>query len=310
MRSCFLPGARPRPIWLPFDAHSTDIVGRIDSQKFFNFLVDTPSSLPHSTRMNLFDSLSHFFSLLGSEFAQIGVKETMLILSILIMDAALSGDNSIAISALAMGLPKAQQNKVVWAGMGLAAALRVVALCCASFIMSNPWVQMLGALYLIKLCWDHFRKGGDEGGDSHAKQRTLVGTLIAIGFLDLSLSLDNVIAVVAMTSNLAVIMIGVLASIAMLAVATQVTRLLMKRYPSLEHAAYIILAFLGVVMLCEHTSEFLIWSSVFIASHETFIKTLTLHIGDTGEIIGVAAIVGLAVLLDEIKKRREKAATA
>lgn len=260
--------------------------------------------------MNLFDSLTQFVSLLGSEFAQIGVKEIMLILSILAIDAALSGDNSIAISALAMGLPKAQQNKVVWAGMGLAAILRVIALCCASFILANPWVQMLGALYLIKLCWDHFKKAEDEADGANVKQRTLVGTLIAIGFLDLSLSLDNVIAVVAMTSNLAVILIGVLASIAMLAVATQVTRLLMKRYPSLEHAAYVILAFLGVVMLCEHTSDFLIWLGVFFTAHQPFVSTLKLHIGDTGEIIGVGAIVGLAVLLDEIKKRRAKALVA
>lgn len=260
--------------------------------------------------MNLLHSLVTFVSSLGSEFAQIGVKEIMLILSILCIDAALSGDNSIAISALAMGLPKAKQNKVVWAGMGFAATLRVIALCFAAFILANPWVQMLGALYLIKLCWDHFSKAEDEADGASVKQRTLVGTLIAIGFLDLSLSLDNVIAVVAMTNNLAVILIGVLASIAMLAVATQVTRLLMKRYPSLEHAAYIILAFLGVAMLAEHTSDFLLWTGTFVASHQAFIQTLKVSIGDTGEIIGVGAIVGLAVLLDEIKKRRAKVVVA
>jgi YkoY family integral membrane protein len=260
----------------------------------------------------MLDSITHFFSVLGSEFSHIGVKELLMIFSILIMDAALSGDNSIAISALAQDLPTNLRTRAVMWGMVLAAGLRIVALCCASFIISNPWVQILGGLYLIKLCWSHFSAEEDEADGKTKVVKSLAATLVAIGFLDLSLSLDNVIAVVAMTSNLAVILIGVLASIAMLAVATQVTRWLMGRYPSLEHAAYIILAFLGLVMLVEHTSEFILWAYEKCGSTvaHPIIAALKFDVGDMGEIIGVGCIVAFAIITDEIKSRRNKSATS
>lgn len=254
----------------------------------------------------MLQDILNWFSLVGSEFAHIGTKEIGLIVAIIIMDAALSGDNSIAIGALAQNLPTKERNKAVWIGMSLAAVLRLVALSLASFIMTNPWVQVLGGLYLIYLCYGHFV--GEGGDKEHKAKASLISVLIAIGFLDLSLSLDNVIAVVAMTSNLAVIFIGVMISIAMLAVATKVTQFFMKRYPSLEPAAYVILAFLGVIMLVEHTSEFIVWTyEKFHSTAPAFIHKLHLDVGETWEIIGVGFIVFTAIVVDEFRKRKDKA---
>jgi YjbE family integral membrane protein len=247
--------------------------------------------------------VGYFYGLMAG-FSQIGVNEIGLIFSIIIMDAALSGDNSIAINAMAAPLPDAVRGKAIWFGMGFAAILRLVALSLAAFILANPWVQILGGLYLIKLWWDHIKSEGDEAKD-HKPKTTLVGALFAIGFLDLSLSLDNVIAVVAMTNNLAVIFLGVMISIAMLAVATQVVRLVMGRYPSLGEAAYYILAFLGINMLIQHTADFIIWTqNLFHASwHQHFISQLRIDIGDKGEIGVVGAIIVTAIAIDEWRKR-------
>lgn len=242
--------------------------------------------------------------LLGSEFLHIGIKEIGLIMGIIVMDAALSGDNSIAISALAMNLPEKIRSKAVWYGMVLAAVLRLIALSLANFIMTNPWVQILGGLYLIKLCWDHFRK--EDDGEEAKPKSSFIAVLIGIGLLDISLSLDNVIAVVAMTSNLAVIFIGVMISIAMLAVATKLTQAVMKRYESLEPAAYIILAFLGVVMLVEHTSDFLIWAQQKLNGAHGFIEKAKFDVGDVWEIVGVGFIVFTAIIIDEFAKRKAK----
>ena len=130
--------------------------------------------------------------------------------------------------------------------------------------------------------------------------------MIAIGFLDLSLSLDNVVAVVAMSQNLAVIVIGVMASIAMLAVAAQLVRKVMGRYKSLEPAAYIILAFLGVNMILNHGSEFLVWTGEKLTAYHDIIAKVRIDIGDIGEIAGVIAIIAMAITMEEVKKRRKK----
>lgn len=254
--------------------------------------------------MNIINSFDNFIINFIHSFGQIGLSEIGLILAIVVLDLALSCDNSLAINALAKELPDKMRNKAVWLGMGFAALLRLVALCFAAFIMTNPWVQILGGLYLIKLCYDHFMKSDDDS--EHQPKKTLIGVLIAIGFLDLSLSLDNVIAVVAMTPNLAVIVLGVFLSIGMLATATMVTRFLMTKFPSLEDAAYLILAFLGVNMLISHGGEFLIWTRDLITSNSAIIEKLHLDIGEMGTIGGVGIIVAAAVIKDLLKQKKDR----
>lgn len=233
-----------------------------------------------------------------NNFHSIGLKELGILVSIIVMDAALSGDNSIAISALTKHLADNIRQKAIYIGMVFAALLRFVALFFTAFIISNPWVQILGAFYLIHLCISHFRTEEEEMEGFQHKQKGFIATLIAIGFLDLSLSLDNVVAITSMTTNLTVIFIGVGLSIAMLAVATKVTSWLMNKFPTIQDAAYIILAFLGVNMLLSHTSEFLIWAGELINKHHDRIATMKIEIGDIGEIIGVTIILGFSILKD------------
>lgn len=244
-------------------------------------------------------------NLLGN-FHAIGIKEIGILASIVVMDAALSGDNSIAISALTKHLADNIRQKAIYIGMVLAALLRFIALFFTAFIISNPWVQILGAFYLIHLCISHFRTEEEEMEGFAHKQKGFLATLIAIGFLDLSLSLDNVVAIASMTSNLSVIFIGVGLSIAMLAVATNVTAWLMNKFPTIQDAAYIILAFLGVNMLLAHTSEFLIWAGELINKNHDSISIMKIEIGDIGEIIGVAIILGFSILKDITFKKSDK----
>jgi len=236
----------------------------------------------------------------------IGVQGIGVIFAILIMDAALSGDNSIAINALVMDLPAKMRSKAIWFGMVLAAVLRVVALGFAAFIARNPWVQVLGAAYLFYLCWGHFSKGEEnEDGTSKPKTASLIKVLISIGFLDLSLSTDNIIAVVAMSQNIAIIVIGVLASIVMLAIAAQVVRKVMSKFPALEDAAYIILAFLGLMMLAEHGAETLVWVGDKIGVSLAVFKPYHFNLGEVGEIIGVIVIIAGAMLRDTLKQKHQ-----
>lgn len=238
-------------------------------------------------------------------FSQIGLTEIGILLSIIVLDGALSADNSLAINALVRNLPDGIQQKAVYLGMAFAAFLRIIALCFAAFIMANPWVQILGGLYLIKLCINHFRKSDEDEGQIKIK-KSLIKVLIAIGFLDLSLSTDNIIAVVSLSSNLAIVIIGVLLSIVMLAVATQITRIFMNRYPSLEGAAYMILGFLGISMLISHGSEFILWSKDFILTHESLIHQMKFEVTELMTIAGVLCIVAGAIIKDEISKRKNK----
>ena len=91
------------------------------------------------------------FANILNQFQPIGAKEFGILASIIVMDAALSGDNSIAITAMTKHLADNLRQKAIYIGMLLAALLRFIALFFTAFIISNPWVQVLGALYLIHL---------------------------------------------------------------------------------------------------------------------------------------------------------------
>lgn len=246
-------------------------------------------------------------------FYHIGWKEMGIIFAILVMDAALSADNSVAINALAKNVTEKLRNQVIWWGMAVAAVLRIVALAFASFIIANPWVQILGGAYLCYLVYGHFFSKDEGEDENHVKTyKSFWGVLFGIGLLDLSLSTDNVIAVVAMSQNFAVIVIGVLASIAMLAVASQVVRVLMEKIPSLEGAAYFILLFLAIIMFCGHTAETIVWlgqkcNLSFITANTDTILQYKYHVGDILEIIGVSIILACAVLYDKVILKQKTA---
>lgn len=250
----------------------------------------------------------NYINQLINGFSHLGLKDLWIILAILIMDAALSADNSVAINALAMNVNEKLRSSVIWCGMALAAVLRVVALACAAFIIANPWVQVLGGAYLCYLFYGHFFKGEDDDGDTKKSvSSSFWGVLIGIGFLDLSLSTDNVIAVVAMSQNFAVVVLGVLASILILAVASQVVRYIMEKVPTLESAAYVILLFLAIIMFLGHTSETIVWLGeklgiTSIVNAKASIMQYSYHVSDMLEILGVSIIITCAVVWEKLIK--------
>ena len=238
----------------------------------------------------------------------IGLKEVGVILSILIMDAVFSADNSLAINAMVLDLPPHMRKKAMYLGMTVAALLRLVALACVAYIMANPWTQILGGLYLIKLCWDHFRKEAEEAGAKKKHYASFASVLFAIGMLDLSLSLDNVIAVVAMSPNLAVIWIGVLASIALLVIAAVLVQGVLKRYPTLEPAAYLILAFLGMSMIAHHFTAFVFWVQESIVTWHDVIAHMHYEVGETTQMVVIAGIITTAIVVGEFDRRKKRRA--
>ncbi|MBI5003495.1 hypothetical protein HZC00_00160 [Candidatus Kaiserbacteria bacterium] len=247
----------------------------------------------------MWEYFANFLAQFGSDFSRLSAADLSLILGVVALDAALSGDNSVAINALAMGVPERRRNMAIWLGLVFAAVLRVVALMCAALILRHPSIQFFGAWYLIYLCLNHFRSTDEEEADAK-KHGSLVGALIAIGILDLSLSLDNVVAVAAMSQNLAIIVIGVLISIAMLAVATKLVQMVMRTFPSLERAGFLILGFLGAMMLAEHGTEGLEEINRWVAQ----IPAWKIELGQTFEIVGVAFLIGAAIVHDMIRRRR------
>ncbi len=222
------------------------------------------------------------------------------IAGLVVLEGLLSVDNVLGIAALARELPEAQQRKAIRIGLALAYIFRVLALFVAAWLASNTWVRWLGAGYLIWLMSSHLTRGhahdvaaSVEDEDSVAAQTAPVNTassarnlrlvLIQIGLMDLSLSIDNVIAAVGLAPKNAAgdpvmwpIYAGVLIAIlALQAIAPHAVNLL-KKYPILEPTAFVLIGYVGALLILEESVRVFTGQAIHLPAYVKFAGILFL----------------------------------
>jgi YkoY family integral membrane protein len=186
------------------------------------------------------------------------------IAGLIIIEGLLSVDNVLGIAALAKELPEFQQKKAIRLGLAGAYIFRVLALLVASWLIANTWVRWLGAGYLVWLMCSHLTRQiapDDADGKGTVVRASLAAVLLQIGLMDLSLSIDNVIAAVGLAPKDPVtrlpvmwpIYVGVgIAILALQAIAPHAVKLL-KKYPILEPAAFVLIGYVGGILIYEES---------------------------------------------------------
>lgn len=175
------------------------------------------------------------------------------VLALILIEGLLSVDNALAIAAMASHLDEKQRKMAMNIGYIGAYGFRIVALLTASIIMDNHWLMLVGALYLVWLMCSHFAEQGDDGeeGDGKAKKipQSFAKTIAMIAFLDLSLSFDNVVAAVAFARDSKVLVyVGVTLGIITLRLVAGYCIKLLARQPWLEHTAFLLVGFVGLLL--------------------------------------------------------------
>ena len=182
------------------------------------------------------------------------VKEGIpVVLALILIEGLLSVDNALAIAAMASHLDEKQRKTAMNIGYIGAYGFRIVALLTASLIMDNHWLMLLGSLYLVWLMCSHFadqENDSSEGGSgSKAASHSFANTIAMIAFLDLSLSFDNVVAAVAFARDSKVLVyIGVTLGIITLRLVAGYCIKLLERQPWLEHTAFLLVGFVGLLL--------------------------------------------------------------
>lgn len=187
------------------------------------------------------------------------VSAIPVILSLILIEGLLSVDNAMAIAAMASNLPKHQQKKALRYGIIGAYAFRGICLLLVAWIASNPWLKIFGALYLIYLMCKHLVNEEEEGSHNAAGvvKKGFIATIISIEIMDLSLSLDNVVAAVALDKRLWVVCLGVFIGILTLRFVAGYCIKLIERFPVLQKTAFLLVGFVGVILLTEISLEYL-----------------------------------------------------
>lgn len=194
------------------------------------------------------------FELLAAADLWNTVKEGIpVVLALILIEGLLSVDNALAIAAMASHLDEKQRKQAMNIGYIGAYGFRIIALLTASLIMDNHWLMLLGSLYLVWLMCAHFANQHDDedakNGVAKTKRQSFGSTIAMIALLDLSLSFDNVVAAVAFARDSKILVyIGVTLGIITLRLVAGYCMKLLERQPWLEHTAFLLVGFVGLLL--------------------------------------------------------------
>ncbi|MGI9371470.1 MAG: YjbE family putative metal transport protein [Hyphomicrobiales bacterium] len=185
--------------------------------------------------------------------------------SIIIADIVLSGDNALIIGMAAASLAPELRKRAIIYGMIMAAGLRIVFAVIATKLLAVPGLLLIGALLLFWVCWRLYREIKDrldedaaealetaedpEAGYTGKPRRTLKQALISITIADVSMSLDNVLAVAAIADgNEKMLVFGLALAILLMAFAATIIMKLLTRYPWISWLGLAVLIYVAVEM--------------------------------------------------------------
>ena len=173
------------------------------------------------------------------------------IVSLIVIEALLSVDNALAIAALASPLPPEQRKKALFLGLAGAYLFRGIALLVAAWIIQHTWIKVVGASYLVYLMCAHLTEPPHAEKPGAPQGNRFWPIFWSIQLVDLSLSLDNVVAAVALSDKLWVVCTGVFLGILALRFCVGICVRLLAKYPVLGPTAFLLVGFVGVLLLAE-----------------------------------------------------------
>lgn len=188
------------------------------------------------------------------------------LIQIMFADIILSGDNALVIGMVAAGIAPEKRRMVLAVGMGLAAFFRIVFAAGASYIIDIPGILIIGGLLLAWVCWRFYHEiveftnnaANPKPAEVVEGKDTLLRALFTIAVADISMSLDNVVAVAAIArEDTQLLIFGLIMAIVMMAFFASMIMRFMLRYPWVSYMGLFFLVYLTIVMLYDGVKNLL-----------------------------------------------------
>jgi len=185
------------------------------------------------------------------------------VLQIIVVDILLSGDNALIIGMAAAGLSPELRKRAIITGMALAAGLRIFFAIIASYLIAIKGILFIGGLLLAWVCWSFFNEIRQHHTEQAEEALTAKGyqgsprkmfwqAMLTITIADVSMSIDNVVAIVAIAKDNRTLMVfGLILSIIFMAFFATMIMRVMNKFPWLAYIGLAYLIFLAGKMLFE-----------------------------------------------------------
>lgn len=182
-------------------------------------------------------------------------------LQVIAIDLVLAGDNAIVIGLAAAGLPAHLRRKAILVGIVAATVLRIAFASLTVQLLAIVGLQLFGGLLLAWVCWKMWSElrtqnvhMGDDEKDDEADltkgKKTFLQAATQIVIADVSMSLDNVLAVAgAAQDHITVLIIGLVVSIALMGLAANFVAKLLHRHRWISYVGLIVIVYVAANML-------------------------------------------------------------
>ena len=203
---------------------------------------------------------------------------------VIVIDLVLAGDNAIVVGMAAAGLPRQMRGKVILIGLAAATAMRIIFALIANQLLLIIGLTLAGGVLLLWVCWKFWRElmhdrrrrlkaaamrrerlsrdqrvelaEHEEALPGAAPAKTMRQAIVQIVLADISMSLDNVLAVAgAAAEHTWVLVVGLLLSVGLMGLAATMIAGLLKRYPWIAYVGLAIILWVALEMIYRGTNE-------------------------------------------------------
>ncbi|MDP9424891.1 MAG: TerC family protein [Actinomycetota bacterium] len=174
-------------------------------------------------------------------------------IGVLLIDLVLSGDNAVVIALAVRNLQGNVRRRAIQLGVAAAIGLRIIFVFIVSFLVQLPLLQLIGGLLLVYISWQLVR-GEDEEANVKAGSG-LWQSIRIIAIADAVMSLDNVIALVAISRNpegdprVWLVALGIALTIPIIVYGATILSNLMNRFPIIVYAGAALLVYVAVELM-------------------------------------------------------------
>ncbi|WP_040621375.1 TerC family protein [Rhodovulum sp. PH10] len=196
---------------------------------------------------------------------------------VVMIDLVLAGDNAVVIGLAAAGLPADQRPKAILIGIGAATLLRIGFAGITTQLLDIVGLLLAGGLLLLWVCWKMWRElradaaAAEDHAETHATdaappagakpRKTFVQAAWQIVVADVSMSLDNVLAVAgAAREHPIVLVFGLMLSIALMGIAANFIAKLLNRHRWIAYVGLAVILYVALEMIWRGALE--VWPVV------------------------------------------------
>jgi len=184
------------------------------------------------------------------------------LLQVIAIDLVLAGDNAVVIGLAAAGLEASQRRKAIIVGILVATILRILFASVAVYLLAIIGLLLAGGLLLLWVCWKMWRELRSAHGETDIAQaaggpkKTFFQAATQIVIADISMSLDNVLAVAgAAREHPTVLVVGLALSIALMGIAANFIARLLNKHRWIAYVGLAIILYVSLDMIYRGAHE-------------------------------------------------------